>query len=418
VSSSLEDIFDTDSWEPADPGWDVDELLDLDPHDYTPTALRTAITAAGKAEAMLHAKKLQLLAALRQAKRGDADAEWVADTVAADNHISINRAHGELGLAHRLANELPQTRRQFAAGRLDVHRVRQIDQLTVGLTKDQCAELEARIYPHATEKTPRQLSGLVKRTVIAIDPEAAAQRAEHAKKDRRVCVEPAPDGMGWLSAYLSAEDVEAAYSRIDHLARRVNTRDETRTMDELRADVLRDLILGKNTAGGGVATKVYVTVTAETLLGLSNLPGELRGYGPLPAQRIRELAYTLQARWIGVLVDHDGRPQAMATQNYRFRGRLAEYIRLRDGTCSHPACNQPAEKCDLDHVIPWPRGHTTADNGLPGCRRHHREKHETGWRIHRQDHDIIWTSPEGRELTNKPEPLPVQPTPTDDDPPF
>lgn len=404
VGNTLEGSFDASREDPEDPGWDVDELLDLDPADYTEPGLFTAVKAITQAEAMLHAKKLQVLAALQHEKRHDSDLEWVADTVAADNRTTITRARMELGLAHTLSTRLPETARLFAAGRLDVHRVRHLEQLTVGLTGEQCAELERAIYPRGVAKMPRQLTGLVKRAIIAIDPDAAGRRAEQAKKDRRVCVEPAPDGMGWLSAFLSAEDIGAVYTRIDHLARGLNTSSEARSMDELRADVLRDLILGKHATGGGVRTNVYVTLTADTLLGLDNLPGELRGYGPLPAQRVRELAHTLRARWVGVLVDEHGRPQGMATQAYRFRGRLAEYIRLRDQTCSHPACNQPADKCDVDHVIPWPRGETTADNGTPECRRHHREKHETGWTIHREDNIVVWTSPEGKTLTNTPVP--------------
>ncbi|MGH3432411.1 MAG: DUF222 domain-containing protein [Thermocrispum sp.] len=240
-------------------------------------------------------------------------------------------------------------------------------------------------------------------------------RAEQAKRGRHVSVEPAPDGMSWLSANLPAEDTHACYTRIDTLARGLRTATEPRTMHQLRADVLRDLILGKPNTGGGTTTTVYVTATAETLLGLSALPGDLRGYGPLPAERVRDLAHTLQARWIGVLIDHEGHPQAMATDSYRFRGRLADYIRLRDNTCTHPACNQPADKCDIDHVIPWPRGQTTTDNASTECRRHHRKKHETDWTIHRNNNTTTWTNPTGRQHHNTPTPLPTN---THDPPPF
>lgn len=345
---------------PVDPGWDLDELFDLEPGEYPADGLFTAITAVAKAEAMLHAKKLELLAALHAAKRDDDDVEWLADTVAADNHTTIARARGELELARKLTTRLPETLRLLAAGKLDVPRVRQLDELTIGLSDEHCAELAADIFPLAVDKTPRQLTTFVKRKIVALDPDAANQRSQQAKRDRRVCIEPAPDGMAWLAALLPAEDAHAASTRIDSIARGLD------------------------------------------------LPGDLRGYGPLPAERIRELAYTLRARWVGVLTDPDGHPQAMAPSTYRFRGRLAEYIRLRDGTCTHPACNQPAHKCDIDHVIPRPRGQTTPDNASTECRRHHREKHETTWTVHREKNTTTWTHNNGRQLTNTPQPLPVQ----------
>ncbi|MGH3468232.1 MAG: HNH endonuclease signature motif containing protein, partial [Thermocrispum sp.] len=95
--------------------------------------------------------------------------------------------------------------------------------------------------------------------------------------------------------------------------------------------------------------------------------------------------------------------------------RLADYIRLRDNTCTHPACNQPADKCDIDHVIPWPQGQTTTDNASTECRRHHRKKHETDWTIHRNNNTTTWTNPTGRQHHNTPTPLPTN---THDPPPF
>lgn len=87
--------------------------------------------------------------------------------------------------------------------------------------------------------------------------------------------------------------------------------------------------------------------TAETLLGLD----DLRGYGPLPAQQVPELAYSLNATWSGVLVDDGGYPKKLAEKRYRFTGKLAEFIRLRENYCTFPGCSKPAEKCDLDHRI-------------------------------------------------------------------
>jgi hypothetical protein len=54
--------------------------------------------------------------------------------------------------------------------------------------------------------------------------------------------------------------------------------------------------------------------------------------------------------------------------------RLAEAIRIRAGTCQFPTCTVPADRCDLDHHEPVPRGATSGSNLDPFCRRHHRGK--------------------------------------------
>ncbi|MBO0885185.1 MAG: HNH endonuclease, partial [Mycobacterium sp.] len=175
----------------------------------------------------------------------------------------------------------------------------------------------------------------------------------------------------------------------------------------------------------GVAATIYVTVSAETLLGLDQRAGELRGYGPITAEHARELAYRLQSEWIGVLVDNNGRALTMTRDVYRFRGRLAELIRLRDTTCTHPGCDRPADRCDIDHIIPWPHGQTTPDNASTECRRHHRMKTHTDWTVRRDEKQITWQKPNGQEFTKPIEPIiatcPPHDSaklPKDDPPPF
>ncbi|MCT1606176.1 HNH endonuclease [Nesterenkonia massiliensis] len=53
---------------------------------------------------------------------------------------------------------------------------------------------------------------------------------------------------------------------------------------------------------------------------------------------------------------------------------LREVLAFRDGTCQEPGCSVAAERCDLDHHVPWPAGETRASNLQHLCRRHHRQK--------------------------------------------
>lgn len=434
-----------------------DDLLDFvagDPDVSDDEYDCATLAAFYKMECSIAAKKLRLLADLHRAKecRGDLDTEWFADTVAAETRASVGRVSNDLALALRLTDNLPRTLELLAAGELDLHRVRVIADAARSLTAERCVELERQLYPDALSKTVRQLARHVNRLVVDLDPAAAEERRARCRADRHVRCEPVPDtGMGWLTAYLPGEDLMAVGQRLDALATGLSG--DQRTMDQRRADALRDLLLhvpastnilagtvgvdapvvgddhgacsrtrakraadrtaatdcgwsedsaritgrevtrtsagSSNVAdaavGIGTAATIYVTASAETLLGLGQRAGQMRGYGPITADHVRDLAYRLQSQWVGVLVDDAGRALTMTRDSYRFRGRLAEFIRLRDTACTHPGCDRPADRCDIDHVIPWPRGQTTPDNASTECRRHHRLKTHTDWSVTRRE---------------------------------
>jgi hypothetical protein len=86
---------------------------------------------------------------------------------------------------------------------------------------------------------------------------------------------------------------------------------------------------------------------------------------------------------------------------YQVPDRLADQATERDVTCVFPWCTRPAEKCDLDHVIPYTEGGPTASDNLgPLCRRHHRLKtHHSGWGYTvLEPGTYLWSSPHGYQF--------------------
>jgi hypothetical protein len=100
---------------------------------------------------------------------------------------------------------------------------------------------------------------------------------------------------------------------------------------------------------------------------------------------------------------------------------MRDLVLARDRTCRGPGCRSPADRCDLDHTVPWPTGPTSPANLRALCRSHHRLKTHTDTTHSAHDHGggHTWTLPSGRTYTREPEPvLDRPPRPDDDIPPF
>jgi Domain of unknown function (DUF222) len=114
----------------------------------------------------------------------------------------------------------------------------------------------------------------------------------------------------------------------------------------LRADALVDLATGGAAAARPPA--VNVTIDPPTLLGLQDHPGELAGYGSLPAPLARALP--ADGRWRRMIHDPmTGALLDLGHTSYKPSAGLARFVKTRDSTCIFPTCNRPAQRCDIDH---------------------------------------------------------------------
>jgi len=91
-------------------------------------------------------------------------------------------------------------------------------------------------------------------------------------------------------------------------------------------------------------------------------------------------------------------------------GRLLDHLlKVRNPTCTTPRCSRPAERCDIDHVIPYDQGGRTCEcNCHPACRRHHRCKGSEGWHLDMPAPGVLaWRLPHGRTYLTIASPYPV-----------
>jgi hypothetical protein len=208
---------------------------------------------------------------------------------------------------------------------------------------------------------------------------------------------------------------------------------------------------------------MHLTMPMSAWLGLTNNPGEVSGYGPADAWTCRDLATAMttweRTRYCVTVTTEDGQPLGHAcakspppgtrpgpappagpgpgpptgsvaawianlriewlqrgtcdhsreTAAYRPSRLLDHLIKIRNPTCTAPGCRRPAQRSDIDHVIPYHLGGRTCEcNCHPGCRRHHRCKGSAGWHVEMSSPGVLtWRLPHGRSYVSKAEPYPV-----------
>ncbi|MBP2216808.1 hypothetical protein H4V95_001999 [Arthrobacter sp. CAN_C5] len=295
------------------------------------------------------------------------------------------------------------------------------------------AAFEDRLIEMASLTTVVKFRQQANRLREKLHPETITTRHKRAVKERGVYLTPSYDGMAWLEAYLPVDQAAGIFHRVDTAARAFQGPDEPRTLTQLRADVLTDVLTsagatdGADAAGGlagrggagaywGVQAKVFVTVPVMTLLG-GDTPGELEGYGPIDPDTARKLAGHAPSFTRILTHPFTGARLGADATTYRVPQDLKDAVRVRDRTCRHPGCNRLAVFCELDHTKPWSQGGKTSYGNLAAlCKRHHKLKSEGYWHYRQPEPGmIIAISPMGETYLTRPDPPPA---PQDDPPPF
>jgi hypothetical protein len=422
-------------------------LVRVDVSDVTPDALVELVAAWERMRSWAAAEQARAVQELT-ARAGSSTIarRQVSAELAARLSLTSVAADRLVSLARDLA-DVPEVAEALADGRVDVRRatiLAEVGDLPSEPHRAVAAALvgTAAAPGPATHLTAPRIRERLRRAAIAHDRAGAESRHRRARADRAVRFEATGDCMAYLTALLSAEDAARARSHLDQvavIAARVSG--ETRTLDQVRADTLVDLLTGAVATPSSVAavscggavpasgpddaastastastasvapvrTVVHVTVAATTLLGLDDAPARLAGYGPIPAGVARELASDERATWRRILTDPvTGVATDVSRTTYRPGAVMGDFVRTRDATCTFPGCRAPAWRCDLDHVEPFAEGgragQTRADNLQPACRAHHNAKTHGGWSTTRDPHrgSFTWRSSSGHEYVVPP----------------
>ncbi|TFC57660.1 HNH endonuclease signature motif containing protein [Cryobacterium sp. TMB1-7] len=177
--------------------------------------------------------------------------------------------------------------------------------------------------------------------------------------------------------------------------------------EEILPDAYRDLLLdgvGPSGLGHGIRGTVSITVPALTLLGRSDEPAILDGYGPIDPETARRIAGTATS-WSRILTHPEtGCRLSMGRDTYNPPADMRRYLDARDQTCQGIGCNRRATLSDIDHTRPWcTGGPTDVDNLVHLCRACHRLKHQSSFPTRQGPGGALtWTTPAGKTYTSAP----------------
>jgi len=347
----------------------------------------------------------------------------VAAEIATATRANDRTVQRQMGQAVELLDRFPATFAAFAQGRISLAHARVIQDAGAPLDDPSVlARYEAAVVACAEKQALGRLRRLAAREVEKAQSEPLPSRHERAVADRHVRVTPLPNGMAELTAVLPATVAYGIHDRLTQMARAHAAASSTdpagpgpgagveRTVDQLRADLLSELLLcGAPTAHdtpdgllAAITARVDVTVPVLTLIDGEGSPAELNGQHPIDPAIARILTGQATA-WNRVLTDPIT-GAVLAVDRYRPSEDLKRLLAARDTRCRFPGCGIKARDLDLDHTYDAALGGTTETGNLAGlCRRHHMLKHHSQWKVRQAKAGVLeWTSPTGRRYTDRP----------------
>lgn len=301
-------------------------------------------------------------------------------------HLPLPRA-AALQRCGRQLRDLPATAEAFAAGAITVDHVRLLA-YAHGRSPEAFAADEARLVDRAASLLFSSFETTIRYWVHHHDADGCEADAASQRAERRVDCSETFEGTVVIDALLDpltggivARELlrleqqlfEADWAEArERVGEGACAADLARTPKQRRADALR-LMAERSAAKPADATgpRVLLQVlvgheSVERLCELSN------GTVVTPGQLLPILDRADVER---VVFDGPSKVIDVGVRRRLFTGATRTAVHARDRGCTHPSCDEPLDRCQVDHVIPWSCGGlTTQANGEDKCRFHNHHK--------------------------------------------
>ncbi|KJQ55431.1 HNH endonuclease signature motif containing protein [Microbacterium sp. SA39] len=379
---------------------------------------------------------------------GELAARTVASEMAAALRVSDRTVQARMADAVWRVERFPLVWAAQGSGRISATHARAICDAAEHLEDPTDRDAySAEMVAFAESESPNRVSRHGRRVAERFQPRSIDERHADAREKRSVWVKDVGDGMTQLGLLGPSALVHGVFERLTAMAKSVQSQEsgsnsdsdsdsvqeqsiraaDSRTLNQIRADIALDLLLSGAPAGhdtpdgllAAITASVSVTVPVTSLMGRGTAPAELNGRTPMDLATARRLAGAASG-WDRILT-HPITGALLAVDRYRPSSELKRHLRARDQRCRFPTCGHPATHSDIDHHHDAALGGTTTENNLGHlCRRHHVLKHHSSWQVEPLGDGVYaWTSPTGRTYIDKPPPQnTVTFTEDDSSPPF
>ena len=403
----------------AKPGYKVlGELIQIHPRSLSASGRIDYLSALDRQESWICALKQEALVAIA-GEYADEDGgtfgcvdDEEREDVATALRLSPTTAQSRIDVARVLVGHLPNTISALSTGEISVAHATVIARETAtaiknGLSPESVFRVEQTALAHAEFHTPGQVASKVKTTIAKLAPEDFEELVDRARDSRRVTCYPEVDGMATVIAILPAEDAQTVMKSIEAYILKQDAQDAADwsllSADMKRADALTAIAsqalasMAHDVQPHRRPITISVAIDLPTLMGLAENPGQLAGYGAIPASVARRLA--ADGNWQRFVSDPTtGNLLDFGREKYTPPQELVDYLLARDRICRFPGCRRTGQSSDIDHAQSWETGGETnpANLGLL-CRRHHRMKTHGGWSLESNpDGSCLWKSPTGK----------------------
>lgn len=204
------------------------------------------------------------------------------------------------------------------------------------------------------------------------DPEPRPTPIAHS--DARLFASRSFEGRLVLDGDLDPIGAEIILTELHRLVEQLRCADRragiTRSPAQRRAAALIEMATRSATApadGRRPQPLFTVTVGNDTMARLCSLAsGVLLTSG--------DLVPHLDTAMLETVIFADRTTLVSVSRQRTFRGVVRRAIQVRDQHCQHPSgCDVPADRCDIDHIVPYSRGGPTSQfDGTLGCDAHNR----------------------------------------------